>query len=91
MELPQREQSRSVNIAPRKLTRQNEQMITNSWQGALSSGAGPRTSLKIEGQSASGVGSSLVVNLRGFAAPRMNPPPPLGRVPRPAPTMSCCT
>jgi len=57
---------RSVQIAPRRLSRQSIENITNTWQGAMSSDATPRSSLKLEGQSAVGMGSSLVVNLRGL-------------------------
>jgi WD40 repeat protein/serine/threonine protein kinase len=57
---------RSVHIAPRKLSRQSVEMITGNWRPAISEGTTERTSLKIEGQSASGMGSSLIVNLRGL-------------------------
>jgi len=60
---------RSVNIAPRKLSRQSVELITNTWQGVMSDNVTEGTSLKVEGQSASGVGSSLVVNLRGLRSP----------------------
>jgi WD40 repeat protein len=56
---------RSVNVAPRKLSAKNIALITNTWQGALSDDDNPRSSLKLESKSASGMGSSLVVNLRG--------------------------
>lgn len=60
---------RSVNIAPRKLSRQSEALITNTWQGVMSDNVTEGTSLKVDGQSASGAGSSLVVNLRGLRSP----------------------
>ncbi len=59
---------RSVHIAPRKLSRQSVELITNTWGGAFGSDATERSSLKVDSQSASGsgMGSSLVVNLRGL-------------------------
>ncbi len=61
--------SRSVNIAPRKLSRQSVELITNTWQGAASGNVTEGTSLKVDSASASGAGSSLVVNLRGLRNP----------------------
>jgi len=60
---------RSVNIAPRKLSRQSVELITNTWQGVMSDNVTEGTSLKVDGQSVSGAGSSLVVNLRGLRSP----------------------
>ncbi|REK12571.1 MAG: serine/threonine protein kinase [Planctomycetota bacterium] len=65
MQLPD-EPGHSLSIAPRKLSQKNIQMITQSWQGALSQDATPRTSLKLESKAAPGTASSLVVNLRGL-------------------------
>ncbi len=61
-------EQRSINIAPRKLSRQSVELITNTWQGAVEGDATERSSLKVESQAASGsdAGSSLVVNLRGL-------------------------
>jgi tRNA A-37 threonylcarbamoyl transferase component Bud32 len=64
-ELSLHDKRRSVNLAPRKLSAKNIELITNTWQAALADDSNPRSSLKLESKSASGMGSSLVVNLRG--------------------------
>jgi WD40 repeat protein/serine/threonine protein kinase len=77
-EIPVGEKKRSVNVAPRKLSAKNVELITNTWQGALSDDASPRSSLKLESKSASGMGSSLVVNLRGVRNPEETVRPTVG-------------
>src|SRR5262245_8686011 len=59
--LPAGDRERSVSIAPRKLSMQNVEMITNTWGGAVSAESNPRSSLKLDSKSSSGMGSSLVV------------------------------
>ena len=67
----QQEKLRSFSIAPRKLSAGHVEMITNTWGGAAS-GSTPRTSLKIESKSTSGMKSSLVVNPRGVRSAKEN-------------------
>jgi WD40 repeat protein/serine/threonine protein kinase len=69
MDFTGRAAERSVNIAPRKLSRQSIELITNTWHRAVTEDANERSSLKVDSQSASGsgMGSSLVVNLRGLS------------------------